>query len=752
MAGRPSATCTSTSPTESLVAQQQEALQLPLEKQQQQHQPTPFDGPTYRQSKDGTVACAASECNEKHHDSAAPVITLVLTNASSRSSSCRVSTRRDRRSSSRNANSSSLFDALLRNGSNSITSSNGRDSSVTNEHSPDGAASSPGNNTNSNRDLIEASPPPLIAGETEQQQQQKDEEQHEQQRPLSPPQQPPQQQEGATSQEGERPRWLLRPPPEHLLNLLEREAFRCCCSSCCAVVPQLRQLHPLVAPPSAVHTPRQTMGFLNEGCDPLFASPAAPVCNTGAGKESAAAPAAAAAVAAGIPDGSKATVVAAVSVGSLPHPVASKTARGLQSVDSGKSSSRGSSSWGSISLCNSSGSRTRPSCDQAVEKASWSDIEQYEGVHNLLTPPPEPLRHFDPEILNVNLQPEDEVPADATESAAATAANAAAPFGLGLSREAAAAAAHDEKMQHQYVPRRSVACSKSARSSSSSNSRSSGSISSSGALEPSTGTLTTAPLQELHDAGTRRSSSSSSSGSTGNPTSGKAAVQTQGARAKAAGNSPAAGGAAATTKGTAGEAAATGCREETLVRGFDVGDAGRSKGGDCGVARAAGAAGDSPAAAGVALRFPLHEGNAASGLENATVLSAVPRACEARRQCGSGGPLGAWRGYLLIKKLNFILRHGAALFRLPIREDGFVRARELLALPCMRSITWKDLQDVSCYRSEAAAAVAFQLLMLVTDGCFSAALAGAHAALSFAALSFAARFHACSRCYRGCIS
>ncbi|KFH04921.1 RNA 2'-phosphotransferase, Tpt1/KptA family protein [Toxoplasma gondii MAS] len=49
------------------------------------------------------------------------------------------------------------------------------------------------------------------------------------------------------------------------------------------------------------------------------------------------------------------------------------------------------------------------------------------------------------------------------------------------------------------------------------------------------------------------------------------------------------------------------------------------------------------------------------------------------------------RSYLLIKKLNFILRHGAPLFKLPMREDGYVRIRELLELDCMRSVSWEEI-------------------------------------------------------------
>ncbi|PFH33507.1 hypothetical protein BESB_077240 [Besnoitia besnoiti] len=49
------------------------------------------------------------------------------------------------------------------------------------------------------------------------------------------------------------------------------------------------------------------------------------------------------------------------------------------------------------------------------------------------------------------------------------------------------------------------------------------------------------------------------------------------------------------------------------------------------------------------------------------------------------------RSYLLIKKLNFILRHGAPLFKLPMREDGYVRIRELLELECMKGVTWEEI-------------------------------------------------------------
>lgn len=62
-------------------------------------------------------------------------------------------------------------------------------------------------------------------------------------------------------------------------------------------------------------------------------------------------------------------------------------------------------------------------------------------------------------------------------------------------------------------------------------------------------------------------------------------------------------------------------------------------------------------------------------------------------------PSPLWQGYVVIKKLNFILRHGAPLFRLPIREDGFVRVRELLALHCMQHVTWSDIQTVSFPKS-----------------------------------------------------
>ncbi|CBZ53189.1 tRNA splicing 2' phosphotransferase 1, related [Neospora caninum Liverpool] len=49
------------------------------------------------------------------------------------------------------------------------------------------------------------------------------------------------------------------------------------------------------------------------------------------------------------------------------------------------------------------------------------------------------------------------------------------------------------------------------------------------------------------------------------------------------------------------------------------------------------------------------------------------------------------RSYLLIKKLNFILRHGAPLFKLPMREDGYVRIRQLLELDCMKSVSWEEI-------------------------------------------------------------
>src|SRR5699024_11031648 len=60
----------------------------------------------------------------------------------------------------------------------------------------------------------------------------------------------------------------------------------------------------------------------------------------------------------------------------------------------------------------------------------------------------------------------------------------------------------------------------------------------------------------------------------------------------------------------------------------------------------------------------------------------------------SSSLLSARWHYALIKRLNFILRHGAPLFGLFIREDGFVRVRDLLMLPCMQTVTWADLQDV----------------------------------------------------------
>lgn len=58
------------------------------------------------------------------------------------------------------------------------------------------------------------------------------------------------------------------------------------------------------------------------------------------------------------------------------------------------------------------------------------------------------------------------------------------------------------------------------------------------------------------------------------------------------------------------------------------------------------------------------------------------------------------RSYLLIKKLNFILRHGAPLFKLPMREDGYVRIRQLLELECMRGVTWEEIYLVSSLSAE----------------------------------------------------
>ncbi|OEH78799.1 phosphotransferase tpt1 [Cyclospora cayetanensis] len=73
---------------------------------------------------------------------------------------------------------------------------------------------------------------------------------------------------------------------------------------------------------------------------------------------------------------------------------------------------------------------------------------------------------------------------------------------------------------------------------------------------------------------------------------------------------------------------------------------------------------------------------AAAAASTATIVSTTsigpssptlhsPCDCETSRQDGGSGAVAAWQGYLLIKKLNFILRHGASLFRLPMREDGF---------------------------------------------------------------------------------
>ncbi|CEM06704.1 unnamed protein product [Vitrella brassicaformis CCMP3155] len=56
--------------------------------------------------------------------------------------------------------------------------------------------------------------------------------------------------------------------------------------------------------------------------------------------------------------------------------------------------------------------------------------------------------------------------------------------------------------------------------------------------------------------------------------------------------------------------------------------------------------------------------------------------------------------YAIIKRLNYILRHGAPHLGLPMREDGYVRVCELLALEEMQGVTTEIMQEVvkTCHK------------------------------------------------------
>ena len=56
------------------------------------------------------------------------------------------------------------------------------------------------------------------------------------------------------------------------------------------------------------------------------------------------------------------------------------------------------------------------------------------------------------------------------------------------------------------------------------------------------------------------------------------------------------------------------------------------------------------------------------------------------------------RNVQLSKKLSFLLRHGAAQYRLNMRDDGYVKVSEILSLPIIKKegFTLEEIRDVVC--------------------------------------------------------
>jgi len=56
------------------------------------------------------------------------------------------------------------------------------------------------------------------------------------------------------------------------------------------------------------------------------------------------------------------------------------------------------------------------------------------------------------------------------------------------------------------------------------------------------------------------------------------------------------------------------------------------------------------------------------------------------------------RNVQLSKKLSYLLRHGAAEYRLNMREDGYVKVSEILSLPMIKKegFTLEEIRDVVC--------------------------------------------------------
>ncbi|KAL8272898.1 hypothetical protein Esti_003207 [Eimeria stiedai] len=542
----------------------------------------------------------------------------------------------------------------------------------------------------------------------------------------------------------ERPRWLLRPPPEHLLNLLQREAFRCCCFLCsAAAAPQQQQqlIIPLPSLPRQVGRAAPPKAAAGECWGPEGQAPNAEAAAAAARKLGGGAVGAAAAEGSRVrgrllhagPGGL--APVCSVSVGST-----GDSSRGSSNSTSSSRSSKRSSVTSSSSSSSSRGRllrlpvasvreavvvgntsvaqrrrskaadaaagacSSRSSSSSTEGRGCFSDGKAHSRRYRVRLSFLEPLRHTAPETFssagfrnsssmgenNLLFEPQCSSSRGAAAAAAAVAADAGAAlaFGLHVKRHHHAADGGSRKgvcQQERQLyrrPWRPVSCDSSSSSSSSS------SAARGHSLQAVDDVLRAASGMDIGHSLMHLTTSSSSNSSSSSIVSGPVKWLS--------GDGPAdcSEVAAATASATAAAAGAAGspC--------FGACDRGPHAGAE--------ASSSDPAASpftcihSLPCAFPNVPPPAAASAEAAA--AGGEEGSGGVRCCFMQGPLvvsveesggcvfSAWRGYLLIKRLNFILRHGAALFSLPMREDGFVRVRELLALPCMRSVTWDDLQ------------------------------------------------------------